>query len=203
MVTARPRAVNPATCAAVGCWASHARRSTRPRPRTRLGRSLHSRRWPACTDVWRPRGGPLSSPGRTHSGGSPKRSSAGKQRSRCSARAGPAPRGRKTLAPAPFASAHQTDSCSQARSFLPWGLRGRCAEPNRAVLLINRRANRLERLAFRLHRHHVTRDVQADVSAPAVVGERDRPSRQAFGHITIGVMLVANASATTKARDVL
>jgi len=67
-------------------------------------------------------------------------------------------------APAPFAAAHQMSPHSHVQSLLPGGQRGRRGEPTRAILLVDRRANGLERLAFCLHRHHVTRDVQADVS---------------------------------------
>jgi hypothetical protein len=73
----------------------------------------------------------------------------------------------------------------------------------RTILRVNRGANRLEQLAICLHRHHVTRDVQADVSPCTMVGKCDRPIRQAFGHIAISIVPVADGAAATHARDIL
>jgi len=61
----------------------------------------------------------------------------------------------------------------------------------------------VEWLAFRLHGHHVPRDVEANVSSRAVVGEGDAPAWQPLGNIAIGVVAVANLRAAAKARDVL
>jgi hypothetical protein len=54
-----------------------------------------------------------------------------------------------------------------------WWQWGRRTWPERAVLLVDRGANGAEWLAFCLHGHHVPRDVEADVSGGAVVGEGD------------------------------
>jgi hypothetical protein len=79
-----------------------------------------------------------------------------------------------------------------------WG-----AGPKLAVLLVDRRANIPDRLPLSLQRHHVTRDVQAEVSLPPMVREGDAPIGEALSHVTVGVGTVANMLATTEARDVL
>jgi putative transposase len=99
--------------------------------------------------------------------------------------------------------AYRQGPCSEARPLSPWGFRGRRGEPDWAVFLVDGPTNCLKRLAFRLHRHHVTRDVQADVSPCTVVGKCNGPVRKAFGHIAIGVMPVANCPAAAHARDIL
>jgi hypothetical protein len=75
--------------------------------------------------------------------------------------------------------------------------------PKLAVLLVDRHADIPDRLPLSLLRHHVTRDVQAEVSLPPVVREGDASIREALSHVTIGVGTVANMLTTTKTRDVL
>jgi len=99
--------------------------------------------------------------------------------------------------------ARQPGPLSQAQPLLPWRFRGRCGESDRAIFLINGRTNRLERRPFFLHRHHVTRDVLADVSERTVAREGNGLSREAFGHIAIGVVPVANRPTAADAGDVL
>jgi hypothetical protein len=81
--------------------------------------------------------------------------------------------------------------------------RGRRGEPHGAIFLVDRRADRLKRLPFRLHGHHVTRDVQADVSARPVVGKGNGAIRVPFGHIAIGVVPVPDRSTAAHTRDIL
>jgi hypothetical protein len=94
--------------------------------------------------------------------------------------------------------------CSSKASFLSlqgkwrWGTGSKLA-----VLLVDRRANIPDRLPLSLQRHHVTRDVQAEVSLPPMVREGDAPIGEALSHVTVGVGTVANMLATTEARDVL
>jgi hypothetical protein len=75
--------------------------------------------------------------------------------------------------------------------------------PKLAVFLVDHRANISDRLPLSLLRHHVTRDVQAEVSLPPVVRKGDASIREALSHVTIGIGTVANMLATTKTRDVL
>jgi hypothetical protein len=82
-------------------------------------------------------------------------------------------------------------------------LGGQRGKPYGAVLLVDCRADRLERLPCRLHGHHVTRDVQADVSARPVVGKGHGAIREPFGHVAIGVVPVPDRAAAADTRDVL
>ena len=95
--------------------------------------------------------------------------------------------------------------CTRQRHTLSSARRlgGRRGEPHGAIFLVDRRADRLKRLPFRLHGHHVTRDVQADVSARPVVGKGDGAIRVPFGHVAIGVVPVPDRSTAADTRDVL
>jgi hypothetical protein len=70
-------------------------------------------------------------------------------------------------------------------------------------VLIDRRADGAEWLAFGLHGHHVPRDVETDVSGGAMVGEGDASTWQPLSDIAVGIVAVANLPAATKAGDVL
>jgi hypothetical protein len=81
--------------------------------------------------------------------------------------------------------------------------RGRCTRGNFAILLVDRRANGAQRFPFDLHRHHVTRDAQAEASHGAVVAERNLPVRSMISDIAAGIILVANAVTPTKTGNIL
>lgn len=79
----------------------------------------------------------------------------------------------------------------------------RCTGSELAILLVNHRPYNLHRLALRLHRHHVPRDVETNASRRPMAVESDLAIRETFGDITIGIMAVANVCAATKTRNVL
>ena len=70
-------------------------------------------------------------------------------------------------------------------------------------MLVNHRSDGVERLAFGLHGHHVTRDVQTDVSGGSMTGEGEASSRQSFGHIALAIVAMTDVFAATKAGNVL
>jgi hypothetical protein len=78
-----------------------------------------------------------------------------------------------------------------------------CTGSKLAVLLVDCCANVPDCLPLSLQRHHVTRDVQAEVSLAPVNCEGDASIGEALGYVTVGVGTVANMLTTTKARDVL
>ena len=84
-----------------------------------------------------------------------------------------------------------------------WRQWRRCTRPERAVLLVDRGSNSTEWLALILHGHHVPRDVEADVSGGAMVGEGDASTWQPLGDIAVGIVAVANLPAAAKTGDVL
>ena len=80
---------------------------------------------------------------------------------------------------------------------------GRCTRPEPAVLLVDHGTDSAERLALCLHGHHVTRDVEADVSGGAMLGKGEAPFWEPCGDVALAIVAVPDVGAATKARDVL
>src|SRR5438477_4308720 len=84
-------------------------------------------------------------------------------------------------------------------SLAPWvGRRGRSA----AILAVDRLAHVTQRFTGGPHRHHVTRDVEADRSGRRVAREGERAVAVEGLDVTVAVTLVPHSCAAAETRDV-